>query len=157
MSIVPDALGNDLSGFGTAHRISSIEAMPRLILDRGFWEAWFGNGANSTAALFADGRFFSGSFLAVDNQYVLLLAQAGLVGLLLFVAVLIYATVMSVRRLGPLIPMFTLLGLSFDFLQWYATSAVFFIALADALHSERRDEKGHEHKSGTSRGFVLKS
>lgn len=108
-----------LTGSGSVfHRMGALESIERLIFARDVWPAIFGDGAASTPRLFDTGLLQTDGLEAVDNQYVLTLAQEGVIGLVILVCIL---TVAFKRADAVLkIVLFAVLAecMIFDLLSW---------------------------------------
>lgn len=120
------------NGSSVSHRTGALEAVPGLLTQQDPARLLFGNGYFSAYQLFRQGLLQVGNFFAVDNQFVMTLVEAGLVGLVVLGAIIVLAT----RRLGrdarlgflAVVAFF----LTFDVLSWPSGMALFaaFVGLA---------------------------
>ncbi|WJM15296.1 hypothetical protein [Microbacterium arborescens] len=138
-------LEQELDERNAGHRINSIAAIPNLLFERDLGAAIFGSGYSSVTELYRNGIFFNDGFYAVDNQFVSLLVQGGIVGAALVLCAIIGLTVAIARRNRAHLPGWVGLvgmGLSFDFMAWYVTAALFLAygAIAVGDRSGEREE-----------------
>lgn len=133
------------------HRLGAIDSIGRLLNLRDMQQVFLGDGASSTPRLFGEGLLQRDGFEAVDNQYVLLLAQSGILGL----AVILGLFVAAFRRSSGVLRLM-LLGayaeaMIFDLLTWPSTAFILWALIAVALSREkatRRDVATREAVAG---------
>lgn len=120
---------NFITGDSVTHRSGALDAVPRLLTAQDGWAVAFGNGFYSTPSLFRAGLLQSGTFYAIDLQFVSTLAEGGLVALALLFAVIAVALF---RGRGALMPLAAVVFFffTFDVLTWPAGAALFGLALA---------------------------
>ncbi|REC97320.1 hypothetical protein DEU35_3088 [Microbacterium sp. AG157] len=114
------------------HRLNSIAAIPSLAFDRDAPQALLGSGYD-VRNLYTSGYFYNDGFFTIDNQYVSFLAQGGLVGLALVISLLVGVTIRSSRRYLPGWIGLLGMGLSFDFMSWYALAPLTLVFAALAI------------------------
>lgn len=134
-----------LSGSGSVfHRVGALESIERLIYARNLPSSVFGDGSASTPRLFSTGMLQTDGLEAVDNQYVLTLAQEGIVGL----AILLFILVIAFRRADAVLKLLLFAVLAecmiFDLLSWpsMAIYAWVFVGMAMARKPALRDYGG---------------
>lgn len=115
------------------HRLGALGAIGRLFTDQTTWQLMIGNGWASTARLFAEGLMQTDGFGAVDNEFVLILAQAGLVGLLLLAGLLLYAVVRATPSYRPMLLAVGATLFVFDVLIWPSAAVLFGMVLAGCI------------------------
>ncbi len=116
------------------HRLNSIAAFPLLAFGRDAPQALFGSGYD-VRNLYTSGYFFNDGFYTIDNQYVSFLAQGGLIGFAMAVVFLVGLTVRSSRRYLPGWIGLLGMGMSFDFMSWYALATLTLVFAAIAARS----------------------
>lgn len=122
-----------ISSGSVGHRLGALEAVPTLMSDaRSFTAVLIGDGSASSPRLYSQGLLQSDGFQAVDNQYVLTLAQNGLFGLLILVAVLVAGFAKGSATLRLLLIGVAASGMIFDLFAWPVTGFLvwFFVAAA---------------------------
>ncbi|MEX8058757.1 O-antigen ligase family protein [Microbacterium sp. 16-032] len=117
------------------HRLNSIAAIPSLAFGRDAPQALIGSGYD-VRNLYTSGYFVNDGFFTIDNQYVSFLAQGGLIGLVLAVTVLVGLTVRSSRRYLPGWIGLLGMGMSFDFMSWYALATLTLVYAAIAARPQ---------------------
>lgn len=126
------SISDDLAPESNAHRVNSLLAVPRLIVDRPFAEVILGSGWSAVRNLYDTRIFDNDGFYAVDNQFVAMLAFGGVVGLVAYVA-LVVGVLARAREAGMRLA-FTVavvMGLSFDTIfSAVAMSLMIFVATA---------------------------
>lgn len=130
-------LGGDFEELAIDHRLNSILAVENLIQARTVFHSLFGNGLHSAPELFAQNIFRNDGFLAIDNQFVSALAEAGVVGLVLFVVFMALFLLRTTAPYRPLAISLFFMTISFDFLAWLASASMFFMIVAIALERNR--------------------
>ena len=134
-----------LTGSGSVfHRMGALESIERLIFARGFWPSVIGDGSASTPRLFSTGLLQTDGFEAVDNQYVLTLAQEGLIGAAILIGIFLVAFKRADATLKLLLVAIFAECMIFDLLSWpsMAIYAWVFIGVAMGRKPARRDERG---------------
>lgn len=123
------------------HRLGALTSFGDLLEKQDLTRALFGNGFAAAPRLFGAGLLQNDGFNAVDNEFLSLLGQAGLVGLALFVAVVIAAAVTgrSDVRLAVLCTTVTLMV--FDVLAWPSAAALAFAVLGMGLRPDPYDDR----------------
>ncbi|WP_307807223.1 acyltransferase [Pseudarthrobacter sp. PvP004] len=123
------------------HRLGAIDSIGRLLNLRDMQQVFLGDGASSTPRLFSEGLLQRDGFEAVDNQYVLLLAQSGILGL----AVILGLFIAAFRRSSGVLRLM-LLGvfaeaMIFDLLTWPSTAFILWTLIAVALSAEKEKKQ----------------
>lgn len=134
-----------LTGSGSVfHRVGALESIDSLIFDRGIIPFLVGDGTASTPRLFASGFLQSDGLQAVDNQYVLTLAQEGTIGMIILLLILAFAFRRADATLKLLLFAVVAEGMIFDLLTWpsMAIYAWVFIAAAMGNKPAPRDKRG---------------
>ncbi|MFF2296851.1 hypothetical protein [Arthrobacter sp. NPDC058127] len=115
-----------------SHRGGAVDAVPGLLHNQDLLATVFGNGYFSAYQLFRAGLLQVGDFFAVDNQFVMTLAEGGLITLAVLVTLILLALKRIHRsyRLGLL--SVVVFFVSFDVLSWPSGIALFgvFLGLA---------------------------
>ncbi len=149
VSFTPSALLDDISPQQSAHRLNSLRAIPALLSERGISGALFGSGFGSAESLYRAGIFDNDGFFAIDNQFVSVLASAGLIGAILFIVFLLG----TLRRAPALDRVFLLtlllVFLGFDVLDSPSAGPLFlvFAAAAGASRTPDRSDESEEASS----------
>lgn len=125
-------------GGSLSHRLETIDVADRLMNLRESTQVWFGDGWYSIESLAARGLLQSDGFVAIDNQWVALLAVSGVVGLAVWIILLLRAMRLadgpSRLALAAVVAMF----FAFDALQFPATCAVAALLLGVAVRTPER-------------------
>src|SRR5206468_4111574 len=96
-----------------------------------------GNGFGSTQRLFDHGLLQTDGFKVVDNQFVLIQAQGGVICLAIFVTIGLLAIVYARPSLRPIVVYVVLLGAIFDWLSWPSASALIFLLIGAAFATRK--------------------
>lgn len=131
-------LEDDLSGDNVQHRKNSIAAIPNLMFDQDAYPALFGNGMGSIERLYWDGVMIDDGFPIVDNQFATSLAQVGMVGALMLLALAVRAFLRADRTLRAVLIVFALISVSFDFIMWYPMAFLFFAVVGLSVPARPR-------------------
>jgi hypothetical protein len=114
------------------HRVGALDGVLGL-MGRPFVEAAIGSGMGSERSLFLRGLLQTDGFYAIDNELVTVLATAGVIGLVLFVAACAVAVRRSTPRLrGVLVTVFVMF-FSFDVTSWSLGTTLLALVLTLAL------------------------
>lgn len=141
---VQTVIATELEPRNAAHRLNSITAIPRLFEHRDLGAAIFGQGYGGVVELYLTGVLTNDGFYAIDNQYVTFLVQGGLIGLVVILGALSIITAKLAARpsrrffagwIGLLA-----MGLSFDFMAWYAAAVLLTTYAAVAIPSTESAE-----------------
>lgn len=151
VSFTPSALLNDISPQQSAHRLNSFRAIPALLSERGVVGALFGSGFGSAESLYRAGIFDNDGFFAIDNQFVSVLAAAGLIGVILFAAFLL-GTLRQARTLDRVFVLTLLLVfLGFDVLDSPSAGPLFLVFAAAAGVSRALDRTDEPQEASSLR------
>lgn len=134
-----------LTGSGSVfHRMGALDSIERLIFARGIWPSMFGDGSAATPRLFSTGLLQTDGFEAVDNQYVLTLAQEGIIGLVILILILAVAFKRADATLKLILFAIMAECMIFDLLSWpsMAIYAWVFIGVAIGRKPAPRDIRG---------------
>ncbi|MEU2002079.1 hypothetical protein ACH47B_13405 [Rhodococcus sp. NPDC019627] len=123
------------------HRIGSITALPEFAFGRDTLTMFIGDGTASTPRLLQAGLLFSNRFLAVDNQFVLILIQFGLIGFVLMCGILVAALSRSSRLTRILLALFVAQFFVFDVLAWPSVAVLLWIAVGLAFSTAPQSEE----------------
>lgn len=115
------------------HRIGALQSVGRLLLWQDMDRVLLGNGYGSTSRVMADGLLQNDGFAAVDNQFVLVLSQGGLLALALLVALLVTALFRGEPAMRPAVLCAVATLMVFDVLLWPGAVAVLCVVLGLAL------------------------
>jgi hypothetical protein len=118
----------------TTHRLGALDAVPGL-LHQPPLRLLLGNGWASSNRIFDQGLLQNDGLKAVDEQFVLMLSQGGLLGLALLVLLLVLAVRHAGRALLPALLAVVVTMLVFDMLAW--PSAAGLVALLVGCSSAR--------------------
>lgn len=125
---------DDLMGSGSVdHRLGALAAVGNLTNERGFWVVLLGDGSAATPRLFTMGLLQNDGFAAVDNQYVLTLAQNGIMGLLLLATILWIALRRGSATLRIMLLGVVITGMIFDLFAWPVVGFVVWFLIAAAF------------------------
>ncbi|TNM61046.1 hypothetical protein FHN55_17695 [Streptomyces sp. NP160] len=137
LSAAGDAV-SDAAGSGSyTHRVGALVAVQALLSHQGLAEVLLGNGFGSVGRLTAEGLLHNDGLTAVDNQYVSLLAQAGLVGLALLLGALLLALTGGRPGLRPAVWCCAVTMMLFDVFTWPPAVALLMLVLGLSLTPER--------------------
>ena len=118
------------------HRLGAVRSLGRLLLWQDLPDVLLGNGYGSTSTVASEGLLQNDGFAAVDNQFVLLLSQGGLLALGLLLALLALAVGRGERATRPAVLCVAGTMMVFDVLLWPGASVVLGIVLGLALASK---------------------
>jgi hypothetical protein len=126
----------------TTHRLGALEAVPSL-LGQPPIRLLLGNGWASSSRVFDQGLLQKDGLKAVDEQFVLMLVQGGLLALAALVALLVLAVRGAGRALLPAVLAIGATMLVFDVLAWPSAAALAALLVGAAsssppLHARRR-------------------
>ncbi|WP_187270418.1 O-antigen ligase family protein [Microbacterium wangchenii] len=146
-------LAEELDARNFGHRMNSISAIVPLALGQEVVPALFGRGLFGVSDLYTAGIVFNDGFFTLDNQFVSVLAQAGIIGLVLFVVTVGGLTARMARNghrryLPGWLGLIVAMGMTFDFMSWYVAATLFLIYAAIAVAPNSADEK-EDHLRGT--------
>lgn len=134
--VLNQAVTSDFEASGSVtHRSGAIDAVSRLVANQDLIHVLFGNGWSSTARLFELGLLQTDGFGVVDNELVLMLAQGGVVALLLLVGLVVMAFIGTTKVYRPPLLAISLTMFVFDVLIWPSSAALVGIVLAAGLQS----------------------
>lgn len=138
------ALFTQVSGTGSlTHRLEALRSVERLLLWQDLPSVIFGHGFGSTAEAFSNGLLQSDGLATVDNQYVLILYQGGLLGLCLFVAFLARIVARAARSgtgMMPAVLVVIVTMWAYDVVTWPSSVALVMMVFGMAV-SDRRDDR----------------
>lgn len=145
-----------LVGSGSyTHRLGALESIPGLV-SRDWSDLLLGSGDGDAGRLFRLGILQDDGFEAVDNQFVLLLAEAGVIGMGLYLTVLLGPLVAQATPnwLRVLLPTILAMSLIFDVLAWTSNLTVFvlFIAMADSTRGGIPNREANSSDQGRQQG-----
>lgn len=100
------------------HRVGALESVSRLFNYRGTFAVLLGDGSAATPRLYSEGLLQNDGLAAVDNQYVLTLAQNGLIGLALLVIMIVVAFRRASATFRVLLLAVAITGMIFDLFTW---------------------------------------
>lgn len=110
---------DDLVDSGSVgHRLGALSSITNLMTERSLTAVMLGDGSASAPRLFSQNLLQTDGFAAVDNQYVLTLAQNGVLGLLVFIIIMIVALRRASATLRVLILAVVITGMIFDLFTW---------------------------------------
>lgn len=104
-----------------SHRQGAIDAVPRLLSDQPGFQVFFGNGWYSTQAVYDRGLLQLDGFVAIDNQFVALLVTTGVVGVVIFLAILAISFKLAGPDIRPALLGSAAVFLVFDVLEFPGT------------------------------------
>jgi len=150
-----------LDGFAASgsygHRIAAYQAFGQLLTKQHLFQIFIGNGSASLGRLFAGGLLQTDGFNVVDNQYLLTLAQGGLISLAALVFLCLRALTTADRFLRAAVGSVVVSGLIFDWMSWTSTASLCFFVLGVALtvprgaRTEDRDLEDQNAATGPCR------
>ncbi|MFG1925939.1 hypothetical protein [Cryptosporangium sp. NPDC048952] len=111
------------------HRVASLLAVGSLLTERAPPNVLLGNGADSATRLYAAGILPDDGFYAIDNQLVTMLAEGGLLALLLFSAFLWVTVRTASGAAKPVVVVLLVMMFSFDVLAWYIPAMATLVVL----------------------------
>lgn len=120
-----------LASGSATHRIGALDALTGLLRQPPL-QLLLGNGWASSGRMFAQGLLQTDGLKAVDDEFVLLLSQGGLLSVALLVAMLVLAFRSADRALLPALVAVTATLLVFDMLAWPSAAALVALVLAIA-------------------------
>jgi hypothetical protein len=124
------AIVTDFASSGSfGHRAAAYGLIWKLFSTQPAAAAFGGDGFGSTQRLFDHGQLQTDGFNVVDNQFVLIQSQGGVICLFLFLALAILAIVCARRSLRPVIIFAVAVSAIFDWLSWPSASALVFLLL----------------------------
>lgn len=125
---------DELMGSGSVdHRLGALQAVSNLMNFREFSTVLLGDGSAAAPRLFAKGLLQNDGFAAVDNQYVLTLAQNGAIGLMLLVVLLWTALRRASATLRIMLLGVVITGVIFDLFAWPAVGFTVWFLIASAF------------------------
>ncbi|SDZ39281.1 hypothetical protein [Herbiconiux ginsengi] len=142
LSLVPSGLLADVSNQNSVHRANSFLAIPRLFTSRSPVEALFGTGWGSEELMYQRNVLINDNFFAIDNQFTTVIVVAGGIGIVCFLAFIIGLLLKSRGSARVTLLALVLMFLSFDVLNWAATSALFITFASFALFKQVRPRDG---------------
>jgi len=125
---------DELAGSGSVdHRLGALSAVPNLMSEsRSFTSVLIGDGSAASPRLYSQGLLQTDGFAAVDNQYVLTLAQNGFIGLLILIIVLMVAFLRGSATVRLLLIAVAASGMIFDIFAWPAAGFLVWFVVAAA-------------------------
>lgn len=111
------------------HRRGAYGSLDGLILTQSPAHIFFGNGFASTPRMFALGRLQNDGLAVVDNEFVLIQSQGGLVCLVALLSVVLAGVTSCRRELRPATVCVTMMMLIFDCLLWPSATGLVFLVL----------------------------
>lgn len=114
------------------HRVGALDGVVNL-MGRPFGEALLGSGMGSEKSLFLRGLLQTDGFYAIDNELVTVLATAGVVGLVVFLAACLAALLRATPRLRGLLVTVFVMFFSFDVTSWSLGATLLALVLTLAL------------------------
>lgn len=115
------------------HRVAAYEAFGSLLGQLDIASGLIGNGVASLPRLFDQQLLQTDGFEVVDNQFVSVLAQAGLIGLIAFAALNLGAVQRAGFALRPGVIAVVASSFVFDWLTWPSTAALGALVMGSAL------------------------
>jgi hypothetical protein len=124
----------ELVGSGSVeHRLGALTAIDGLVNDRDTIASLIGDGSAAAPRLFSQGLLQTDGFAAVDNQFVLTLAQNGILGLILLMAVMAGAFRKAPATLRVLLLAVTITAMIFDLFTWPVIGFLVWFMIASAF------------------------
>jgi hypothetical protein len=114
------------------HRAGAYQAFTNLLAEQPIWTVLTGNGWASSSRMFASGLLQTDGLGAVDNEFVLILSQGGLLCLGLLATLVVLAGTRSSLALRPPLLAMVATMLVFDVLVWPSAGALLGLVLAAA-------------------------
>jgi hypothetical protein len=118
------------------HRLQAYRYVARLAYTQSPDHVFFGNGYASTPRMFTNGRLYDDGLHVVDNQFVLVQSQGGLICLLLLLAVVAAAALRCPPVLRPTLAAAVVVMLIFDVFLWPSATALTLLVLGAALGAQ---------------------
>jgi hypothetical protein len=139
-STVADLASELMSSGSYTHRLGSLDAVTNLLYHRGALATIIGDGTNAVPRLYSDGLLPSDGLQAIDNQLVFMLAQDGVVGVVLFSWLLVTLWRSPARWALPVAVVLTGATMMFEYTEWPSTGFLFclLVTLASLTGAERR-------------------
>ena len=134
-AVSSSSVTNFASSGSYLHRASAYSLILRLFTTQPLVAAFGGNGFGSTQRLFNEGLLQTDGFNVVDNQFVLIQAQGGVLCLLALLIICGLAIRYTRRELRPTVLFAVGVSLIFDWMSWPSASALIFMLLGAALSS----------------------
>ncbi|MFB9619361.1 O-antigen ligase family protein [Brooklawnia cerclae] len=147
-----NVVSNFLSGDSVGHRSGALEAVPGLLTHQPFLNVMLGNGFYSASSVFQAGLLQSGTFYAIDNQFVLTLVEGGVVTVVLLASFMTRILLVGKKSRLPIMAILFFF-FTFDLLAWSVGSAVVGLVAAVALSSPSGDSAEGNQKSLVEREF----
>lgn len=122
------------------HRLAAYEAFSKLVFGQSLVPAVLGNGSGSTQRLFDAGLLQTDGFHVVDNEFVLMLSQGGLVALIAFIALCLRSLFCRNWRWRGAALVVVTNSLIFDWFSWPSCSSLGLFCLGAALAGIRRPD-----------------
>ncbi|MBT2515750.1 hypothetical protein [Arthrobacter sp. ISL-30] len=114
------------------HRLGALDAVSNLLDFRDLGTVLIGDGSASTPRLFSEGLLQTDGFNAVDNQYVLTLAQNGVLGLIVLIIVIVVAFRLASATLRVMLLAVMITAMIFDLFTWPAIGFFVWFLIASA-------------------------
>lgn len=142
-----DAAIRDLQGGDSTHRMNVLKATDDLFR-RPLSEVLFGSGYDSIADVTSRGYFVNYPFYVVDNQAVSIFITSGLIGVIAFLIFIVISWKRaSVTKGLPCLAALSAMYLSFDTLEWLATSTL--LLLVTSFHVLQKTKSACTNESKT--------
>jgi hypothetical protein len=136
MGIARFAASTDiLANFSFLHRFGVLSASPKL-LSRPPLQTAIGSGLNSHEQYFRSGMLPGDQTFAVDNAYVMVLITSGLLGVVVFVALIVRGFLANRGRMAPAILAYGIFFFFYDGHLWQITSGLLLTFVGFALASD---------------------
>lgn len=114
------------------HRLGVLESV-QAVFGLGIRQTLVGSGYDSHVALFASGLLDSYGTYAVDNAFITFLITSGLIGLLGIGLLIVVALRRFDSTLFPIVLIFVVFGMSYDFQNWHASMFLFCLIVGYAV------------------------
>lgn len=124
---------NFLASGSYLHRVSAFSSVPKLLFTQRLPGTLFGNGIASTERMFQSGRLQTDGFNVVDNEFVSIQSQGGILCLILIALLVVLAIAACQRQLRPAVLVVVSIMFVFDSLLWPSAAAITFLVLGLAL------------------------
>jgi hypothetical protein len=144
-----------LDSGSVSHRLGAVSSLEPLVKERSLMRAFFGDGSASIPRLYESGFLQNDGLMAVDNQFVLTLAQDGILGLIVLMTLLLMAWRKSNSALKVILLAIVAEFMIFDLLGWPSSMffAWFFVALA--IMQPKQGRRGLRTESGAQAALPL--